>query len=143
MGRRDGIVREVDLQPRKVYGGLEAYLADLREHLKDLLTPILKQKYGLNFWLIVEVTYSLAQKVVGVERCITLHAGKLVIFRCNLEEKLKQATDVILQRNKTTLLNHCEQILDSIHNTRFKIMDYHPFNCFPEYTSDTESDDDG
>ena len=121
-----GLIQQVDLQSRKQYGGLEEYLTDLTEYLKELIKPILKDKGGINFWLSIQVIYRRGSKEAKVDRSIYLHTGKLVIFPCVLEGKLKQAMDVILQRNYSSHRDKSGLIIDSIPSARFKIVDYLP-----------------
>ena len=131
-----GLIQQVDLQSRKQYDGLEEYLKDLTIHLKELINPILKHKGGINFWLSIQVNYSRGSKDSKIDRSIYLHTGKLVIFACVLEDKLKQAMDIIIKRNSTALREKSGMIIDSISSARFKIVDYLPLD-----TSRTSSRD--
>ena len=137
-----GLFQQVDLQPRKVYGGLEEYLNALTEHLRALMEPMLKEKGGINFWLSVQVAYTRAHGQAPLPRSIYLHTGKLVIFQCTLETQLKYAMNIILQRNATTLREKSGLIIDSIHKTRFKIVDYLPWGIPKGRVIDDASDDD-
>ena len=123
-----GLIQQVDLQSRKEYGGLEEYLSDLTEHPKELIKPIHKDKGGINFWLSIQVIYSRGSKEAKLDRSIYLHTGKLVIFPCVLEDKLKQAMDIILKRNYSSLRDKSGMIIHSIPSARFKIVDYLPLD---------------
>ena len=137
-----GIVKEVDLKSRKEYHDLEEYVHDLSDYLKTVIEPIIKDKGAINFWLSIEVTYTHPTKEIKVDRSIYLHTGKLVILRrSQLDEKVEQAMQVILQRNYGFIRGKSGLIIDTIRNARFKIVDYLPLAMITTSTKDPRETD--
>ena len=122
-----GLIKQVDLQSSNPHAGLEEYTSELCDYLKGVIDELIVEKGPINFWLSVTVNYSHPSNEAKKGRPVFLHTGKLVITnREEVEEKLQKAMMVILKRNSDSIREKSGLVINSIENTRFKVVDYLP-----------------
>ena len=127
----DGLIQQVDLAPTEHYNDLELYLSDLVEYLQPQIDKILEAKArGIFFWLSLQVNYNQPLDRADEQESeddegspAYLHTGKLYITnRYQLSEKMKQATQIILERNSSSIRGNSNVVIGSIGNVRFKVV---------------------